>query len=61
MSAPSLSSLQSQVTELQKDAASYRKRIADLEAQNERQQKEIDYLLGKNPPTQSEAAGFYKS
>jgi hypothetical protein len=42
--------IQAEVEQLQIDTESYRVRIADLEAQNERQQSEIDYLLTQVKP-----------
>jgi hypothetical protein len=49
-STPSIQSLQAEVTQLQKENKTYRQRIVDIEAQNSRQQSEIDYLLTQVKP-----------
>lgn len=46
---PSIQSLDAEVNQLQHEARTYRQRIVNLEAQNSRQQSEIDYLLSKVP------------
>jgi len=52
MTTPAPADVQAQIAQLQLEAHDYRQRIVNIEAQNMRQQSEIDYLLSLSPAGQ---------